>query len=57
MPPVCLYCGTDNDLQDDNDDYIVNCYENYSVVRPICKECRSSGHEAGTWGKKFFKKA
>lgn len=56
LPTVCLYCGTEDNLLDDNDDYIVHCYQNYSIVRPICRQYRSSGHEAGTWGKKFFKK-
>ena len=54
LPNVCIYCGTADDLLDDNDPYIADLYELYSVVRPICRGCKERGHEAKTWGKRFF---
>ncbi|CAC5366418.1 unnamed protein product [Mytilus coruscus] len=56
VPPCCIYCGKTEDLLDDEDDYIQNLYTMFSVVRPLCKTCRTSGKEAKTWGEKFFAK-
>ncbi|KAK3092075.1 hypothetical protein FSP39_024978 [Pinctada imbricata] len=36
LPPICIYCGSDDKLLDDNDPYIQDLHEKYSVVRPLC---------------------
>ncbi|XP_063434558.1 uncharacterized protein LOC134715936 [Mytilus trossulus] len=56
LPPVCVHCGTAEDLLDDNNPYISALYEQYSVVRPLCEVCRNSGKDTKTWGKKFVGK-
>ena len=54
--PVCCYCGSDEGLLDDNNDYISDLYTKYSQVRPLCACCHGKGYEAKTWGQKFVKK-
>ncbi|KAK3092298.1 hypothetical protein FSP39_000976 [Pinctada imbricata] len=56
LPPICIYCGSDDKLLDDNDPYIQDLHEKYSVVRPLCTICHSNGKDGKTWGCKFFKK-
>ncbi|KAK3095270.1 hypothetical protein FSP39_012504 [Pinctada imbricata] len=57
VPPVCVYCGSEDDLMDDNEEYIIQLYAHYSTIRPLCHACRGTGLEAKTWGRKFFKKS
>ncbi|WAR14847.1 hypothetical protein MAR_004952 [Mya arenaria] len=56
VPPVCCYCGTEDELLDDNYVYIQDMYTKFSKVRPLCKLCHGNGRVAKTWGKKFIKK-
>ena len=56
LPPVCVHCGSADDLLDDYHEYIVKMHEKFSTVRPLCSPCHIQGKEAATWGKKFFKK-
>ena len=56
LPPVCVHCGSVDNLLEDTDPYISSLYEQYSIVRPICENCKSIGRDARTWGKKFLPK-
>jgi len=56
VPPCCFYCGDTENLIEDVDEYIQNLREHFSVVRPICINCKRQGKEAKTWGKRFFSK-
>ena len=56
LPPVCVYCGSEENLLNDYDDYITRLCETYSVVRPLFNQCRTKGLDAKTWGAKFHKK-
>ena len=56
LPPVCIHCGTIENLLDDTNPYICALYEQFSIVRPICETCKSNGKDARTWGKNFLNK-
>lgn len=56
LPPICIHCGSAEDLLDDTDPYIAGLYEQFSVVRPICCNCKNLGKETKTLGKKFVSK-
>ena len=56
LPPCCFYCCDTEYLIEDVDEYIQNLLENFSVVRPICINCRRQRKEAKTLGKRFFSK-
>jgi hypothetical protein len=51
---VVFYCGDTENLIEDADEYIQNLLEHFSVVRPICINCRRQGKETKTWGKRLF---
>ena len=51
LPPVCVHCGSVDNLLEETDPYISSLYEQYSVVRPICENCKTIGRDARTWGK------
>ncbi|XP_045162284.2 uncharacterized protein LOC123527081 [Mercenaria mercenaria] len=53
---VCCYCGSPDNIMDDNEPYIQDLYTKYSKVRPLCHPCRTAGKDAKTWGQKFIKK-
>nr|XP_022291341.1 uncharacterized protein LOC111102766 [Crassostrea virginica] len=53
LPPVCVPCGSVDNLLEETDPYISSLYEQYSVVRPICENCKTIGRDARTWGKIF----
>lgn len=53
---VVFYCGDTENLIEDADEYIQNLLEHFSVVRPICINCRRQGKETKTWGKRLFLK-
>ena len=56
LPPVCIFCGKEDGLLNDDVPYMEELYANFSTVRPLCEHCRGQGKEAKTWGRKFFKK-
>ena len=43
LPPICIHCGSAEDLLDDSDPYMHTLYDQFSVARPICSNCRNSG--------------
>jgi len=45
VPPCCFYCGDTENLIEDVDEYIRNLLEHFSIVRPICINCRRQGKE------------
>ncbi|XP_056009061.1 uncharacterized protein LOC130051279 [Ostrea edulis] len=52
LPPICIHCGSAENLLDDSDPYISSLYEEYSVVRPICFQCRNAGKDTKNLGGK-----
>ena len=48
FPDACYYCGeTDADLLLD-DPYIKELKQQFTTVRPLCRQCRNAGKEAKT---------
>lgn len=52
LPPICIPCGSGEDLLDDTDPYITGLYEQFSVVILFCCNRKNLGKERTIWEEK-----
>lgn len=53
LPPICIPCGSGEDLLDDTDPYITGLYEQFSVVILFCCNSKNFGKERTIWEEKI----
>lgn len=52
LPPICISCGSGEDLLDDTDPYITGLYEQFSVVILFCCNRKKIGKGKNNLGGK-----